>query len=284
VHFEFGALAVGRMHLRELLSCRVTISFRGHDLNFSGLDQQGCYLDVWSTADALHFLGESLWRRAQHRGCPPDKPHVLIPPAIDTDFFAPVDRQTPANDGSSERPIRILSVGRLHWAKGYEYALQAIRLVRDCGLNVEYHIVGDGQHLEAVAFCCHQLGLEDCVRLLGALHHGRVREEMLWADIFLHAAVSEGFSNAVLEAQAMRLPVVCTDANGLPENVVNGVTGFVVPRRDPVALAEKLLTLTNDPALRAQFGRAGRERVLRYFDLKQQLNAVSAFYDAVWSS
>lgn len=283
VHFEFGALAVGRMYLRELLGCRIVVSFRGYDLNFSGIDQADYYGEVWKQADALHLLGEDLWRRAQRRGCPPDKPHVLIPPAIDAAFFDPDDRETSTNDGSPERPIRILSVGRLEWKKGYEYALQAIRLMRDRGFDVEYHIVGDGQYLEAVAFCRHQLGLEDCVCLLGAQPRERVREQMLRADIFLHAAVSEGFCNAVLEAQAMRLPVVCSDAGGLPENVLDGVTGFVVPRRDPEALAEKLALFAADPELRWQMGQAGRERVCDRFNLGQQISAFAEFYQTVES-
>lgn len=283
VHFEFGVLAVGRMYLRESVGCRITVSFRGYDLNFSGIDQTDYYGEVWEQADALHLLGEDLWRRAQRRGCPPDKLHVLIPPAIDAAFFDPADRETTTNDGSSERPIRILSVGRLEWKKGYEYALQAIKLMRDRGFNVEYHIIGDGQHLEAVVFCRHQLGLEDYVHLLGAQLRERVREEMLWADIFLHAAVSEGFCNAVLEAQAMQLPVVCSDADGLPENVLDGVTGFVVPRRDPEALAEKLVLLTTDLQLRQRMGQAGRERVRNRFNLGKQIGAFAEFYQTVES-
>lgn len=283
VHFEFGALAVGRMYLRELLGCRVVVSFRGHDLNFSGIDQPDYYHEVWTSADMLHFLGEDLWKRAQRRGCPPDKPRVLIPPAIDVDFFEPTERKVTGNDATATRGIRILSVGRMYWTKGHEYSLQAIRILCERGLNVEYHIIGDGQYLEAIAFCRHQLGLEDCVCLLGAQPRERVREQMLWADIFLHAAVSEGFCNAVLEAQAMRLPVVCSDADGLPENVLDGVTGFVVPRRDPEALAEKLALLATDPELRQRMGQAGRERVCDRFTLGQQISAFAEFYQTVES-
>jgi len=83
VHFEFGALAPGRMYLRQLLGCRVVVSFRGYDLNFVGLDHPGHYNPVWETADGFHFLGRDLRRRALRRGCPPDRLHALIPPAID---------------------------------------------------------------------------------------------------------------------------------------------------------------------------------------------------------
>ncbi len=282
LHFEFGALAVGRMHLKDLLGCKVVVSFRGYDLNYVGLEEPLYYHEVWDKADALHLLGEDLWRRAQRRGCPQDKPHALIPPAIDTGFWNPGRRRRHVDKtGSAERPLRILSVGRLEWKKGYEYALQAVALLMAQGLQCEYHIVGDGSFLEPVAFARHQLGLEKEVKLLGALPREEVYEQMLWADVFLHAAVSEGFCNAVMEAQAMMLPVVSSDADGLPENVADGVTGFVVPRRNPRALAERLALLAADPDLRQRMGEAGRRRVLTHFRLEDQIEAFDRLYHMV---
>jgi len=256
VHFEFGALAVGRMHLKQLLRCKIITSFRGYDLNVCELEKVDCYRKIWESADAIHLLGEDLWQRAQQRGCPPDKRHALISPAIDTDFFKPALRQH--REDALERPLRILSVGRLEWKKGYEYAIQAVRLLRDLGVPCEYHIIGQGSFMEPLAFARHQLAMPAEVHFLGALPPREVRERMLAADIFLHAAVSEGFCNAVMEAQAMAMPVVCTDADGLPENVADGETGFIVPRRNAAALAEKLATLARDPALRRHIGEAGR--------------------------
>jgi colanic acid/amylovoran biosynthesis glycosyltransferase len=275
LHFEFGSLAPERMYLKELLNCRMVVSFRGYDLNYVGLDRPGYFQAVWDEADVLHLLGEDLWQRAQSRGCPADKRHVLIQPAIDVDEFKPKacdNRQDPAC------PLRILSVGRLEWKKGYEYALQAVRLLLDRGIACEYHILGGGNYLEAIAFACHQMGLEGVVNLLGAQPQPVVKEQLAWADVLLHAAVSEGFSNAVIEAQAMRLPVVCSDADGLQENIVEGVTGFGVPRRDPQALADKLAQLAENPELRWRMGIAGRERVLRCFRLEDQITAFENLY------
>ncbi len=79
----------------------------------------------------------------------------------------------------------------------------------------------------------------------------------------------------------MRLPVVVSDAGGLPENVADGVTGFVVPRRDPDAMAEKLAILINDPELRQEMGLAGRQRVEALFRLEDQIRAFGSLYDEV---
>jgi len=280
VHFEFGALATERMDLRELLGCRITVSFRGYDLNFVGLDQPGYFDAVWAGAAGLHFLGEDLWRRARRRGCPPDRFHMLIPPAIDVDFHKR-DEAELSRKSEGSRPLRILSVGRLEWKKGYENALLAIRRLLDRGVACEYRIVGDGDYLPAVAFMRRQLVLEGVVEVLGALPREDVRQEMQSADVLLHSAVSEGFCNAVIEAQSMELPVVCTDADGLRENVADGETGFVVPRRDPEALAAKLEVLARDPALRQRMGKAGRKRVLMNFRLSDQLDRLEDFYRQV---
>lgn len=278
LHFEFGTLAAGRMYLRELLDCRVVVSFRGYDLNFVGLDHPNHYGDVWDGADALHFLGQDLWRRAKERGCPADKRHVLISPAIDSEFLNPNQRRHSDSVGTKGRPLRIVSVGRLAWKKGYDYGLQAVRLLLDQGVDCEYHIVGDGDYFEAVAFARHQLGLTDEVTLMGRLGPHQVKAQMEWADVFLHPAVSEGFCNAVLEAQAMMLPVVCTDADGLSENVADGESGFVVQRRNPEAMAERIGLLAGNASLREKMGNAGRKRVLERFQLKEQIRAFEELY------
>ena len=122
------------------------------------------------------------------------------------------------------------------------------------------------------------MGLGDSVTFCGSMNHSAVLDKYVWADIFLHGAVSEGFCNAVLEAQAMGVPVVCTDADGLSENVADGITGFVVPRRDPAALAEKLALLAGEPTLRATMGAAGCRRVEAHFRMAQQLDAFEDFY------
>ena len=278
IHFEFGALAVNRMYLREFLNCHISVSFRGYDLNFSGHDQPGYYKEVWEKADGIHCLGKDLWTRAKRLGCSSGKFHMLIPPAIDTQSFSPGNFAQHTKKICKRKSLRILSVGRLEWKKGYEYSLEAIRLLRDQGIDLEYHIIGEGFYLEALAFCRYQLALEGCVHFLGPMGQEAIQQEMSQADIFLHSSVTEGFCNAVLEAQAMELPVVCTDAGGLPENVEDGVTGFVVPSRAPQTLAEKLRILAKAPKLRSQMGKAGRQRVLARFDLPTQLNAFEEFF------
>jgi colanic acid/amylovoran biosynthesis glycosyltransferase len=280
VHFEFGSGAADRGDLPALVGCKLTVSFRGLDLNYWGLDDTSAYDQLWPRLDAVHVLGEDLWRRARQRGCPPTMAHSTIAPAVDTAFFSPDAAPDPGSAGARDRPLRLLSVGRLHWKKGYEFAMEAVSLVRATGLAVEYRVVGGGPDEDAVRAAAADLAVADVVTFVGARPREVVRDELGAADILVHPAVSEGFSNAVLEAQAMGVPVVCTDADGLAENVFDGVTGFVVHRRDARAMAERILALAHDPGLRARLGTAGRQRALRLTPAAQ-LDAWQVFYGAL---
>lgn len=273
IHFEFGALAAQQMYLKELLDCNILVSFRGYDLNFTELNNPNFYSSVWQKADELHLLSEHLWEIAKERGCPSDKPYTLIPPSIDVSYFMKSENQP-----ASEDVIRILSVGRLEWKKGYEYALQAVKLLMDRGIACEYRLIGDGNYREALYFARHQLSLKNVAAFLGAQSPDMIRTQMNWADIFLHPSLSEGFCNVVLEAQSMEIPVVASDAGGLKENVEPAVTGFIVPRRDPQALADKMEMLALNFSLRKEMGTAGRKRVLHFFKIEDQIAKFEEIY------
>lgn len=278
VHFEFGSLATARPRMAAALGAKMSASFRGYDLNYVGLDDSEYYDAVWASLDAAHFLGKDLHQRALRRGLPLSVPCTLIPPSIDTDFFSPLAGNETRAEAPSSDELRLLSVGRLEWKKGYEYALMAVRHLLDRGIQVRYRIIGAGEYADAVRFAVHQLGLQTSVELMGAMSPDRVRAEMSATDLFLHAAVSEGFCNAVLEAQSMELPVVVSDADGLPENVAHGVTGLVVPRRDPEAMADAAENLAKEPELRRRMGRAGRARVVERFQLADQIDRFHQYY------
>ncbi|HEX7292072.1 MAG TPA: glycosyltransferase [Conexibacter sp.] len=279
VHFGYGTLALGRMHMRDILGCKVVVSFRGYDINYHGLDDPRTYDDLWAHADMVNCVSQDVWARAQRRGCPADKPHMVITDAADLSRFVAPER-TYGDVGTADRPLRVLSVGRLHWKKGHEFGLQAIRALVDAGVDVRYRILGDGPHRESILFAIHDLGLERHVELPGARRADDVRDAMRWADVCLHPAISEGFCVSVIEAQSMGLPVVCTDADGLGENVADGETGFVVARRDAGALTERLMELAADPALRERMGAAAVERAHERFGFDRQLDELETLYHA----
>src|SRR5690606_25467852 len=200
--------------LAHLLTCRLhgvrsVVSFRGFDICYYGLEDPGFYNDVWKFADVIHCRSEGIWQRCLQRGCPPDKPHQVIVGGIDVDFFDPGGRAHGMVAGSQERPLRMLSVGRLVWKKGHEYSIEALAKLVDQGIEAELRIIGSGTQDRSIRFAAFDLGVLDRVTLLGSMPRNDVRAEMRNADVLVMPSLSEGFGIAALEAQAMKLPVVC---------------------------------------------------------------------------
>lgn len=279
LHIEFDSQGLNWADLKHYLGgklgCKLLLSARGTLQRTSLLDTfPDAPTRLFAQADGYHFISEYLRANARRLGLGPGVRTWLIEPAIDLQLFSLPDAPE-AHDN-----LRVISVGSLVWPKGYEFAIDAIARVRAAGVPVEYAIVGDGPYREAAEFAARQWGLLESgvVQFVGALPREEVAAWLRRADVMLHAAVDEGFCNAVIEAQAAGLPVVCSDAGGLPENVQDGLTGFVVPRRDPPALAEKLILLARDSELRRRMGRAGRERASNRFDLTGQVAAFVQLY------
>lgn len=282
VHFEFGNLALGHLGACRDVGAASVVGFRGYDACYQQLHVPGYYDEVWNDATMLHCASEALWQRLRQRGCPPEKPHRVVPDGIDIDFFDPGDRVHTDVTGIPQRPLRLLSVGRLVWKKGHSFAVQALAELERRDIDARLTIIGGGKLSEEIYFTAWDLGVFDRLELLGSRSREQVRREALRADVFVSASVSEGFGVSVLEGQAMKLPVVCTDAEGLTENVLEGVTGYVVPRRDPVAMADRLAELASDPALRQRMGVAGRERVAAMYRIDQEIDGFEwLYYDAI---
>lgn len=170
-----------------------------------------------------------------------------------------------------DRPV-ILSVGQLKERKGLSYLVEACRFLRDRGIQFECRIVGEGPMRPGLQDQIQRLGLENFVRLVGALPHEAVMEHYEQATIFVLPAIlgadgdRDGIPNVILEALAMELPVVSTQHSGVPEVVEDGVNGLLVPPEDSQALAGALERLIYSPETRQRFGRVGRQIVAERFD------------------
>lgn len=269
IHFEWTVKAAGCSDALPLLTAPTVVSCRGSDVRVlaPGDARLAAELSrVFAAVDAVHCVSDAIAGDAMRLGADAAKLFVNRP-AVDLARFTPPPAALPAP------PLRILSVGRLHWVKGYEHALQAVRLLVDEGHDVRYRIVGGGEPEAgaAVRFAVRDLGLENRVELAGARSHDEVRQEMAAAHVLLVSSVSEGLSNAALEGMAMALPVVTTDVGGMAELVQDKIDGYLVAARDPVTMADRLARLADDPELRARMGAAGRARVAESFTVEAQL-------------
>ena len=279
VHFEWNSVAIDYWPLVERWRRPVVISCRGSQIqvrpHLPGQEEYVRGLErTLGGATAVHCVSAAIREEAAKFGLDRRKA-VVIRPAVDAEFFQPGGGRR-----GDDAEFRIVSTGSLHWVKGHEYALAAVRKLVDDGLQVRFEIIGDGKKAERqrLQYAIQDLGLESVARLRGALPPAAVREALQQADAFLLASLSEGISNAALEAMACAVPVVTTGCGGMREAVSDGVEGFVVPVRDPAAMAGALAKLAGDRELRERLGRAGRERVLREFTLARQMDDFLSLY------
>lgn len=158
----------------------------------------------------------------------------------------------------------VLSVARMYPRKRLSDLLRAAAILRARMPAVQVRIVGRGPEWEALGRLHAELGLGEAVALLGDLSRERLAEEYVNASAFCLPSVQEGFGIAFLEAMAAELPVVACRIAAIPEVVLDGTTGLLVPPRDPAALAEALERLIREPALARRLGQDGRRRALGF--------------------
>ena len=278
----------------SVISCRGSqINVAPHNPERAAL-REGLAL-TFGKATAVHCVSQQIRDEAARYGLDPRKA-VVIRPAVDPNLFrpalpppsergsavpSPFGRGLGRGSSSPDTPFRLVTTGSILWRKGYEYALLAVRQLVERGLPVRFDIIGDGPEGQRLLYTIHDLGLQEHVVWHGPLPPAAVVGRLQAADVFLLTSLSEGISNAVLEAMACGLPVVTTDVDGLPEAVGDGVEGFLVPPRDPAATADALARLAASPELRQRMGQAGRHRVLADFRLDDQADAFAGLFRKV---
>jgi colanic acid/amylovoran biosynthesis glycosyltransferase len=264
-HFEFGRLAAEYIDYIKTDAKPCVVSFRGSDiLVYPHIhpELKAVYREVIEHASRVHCTSQGVAHQVAQLG---GQQKIFINyPSVDTSFFCP-------NPNSQKDPNLIITVGRLEWVKGLPFALLAIAKLATDFPSLRYMIVGDGTSKDDLLFYTADLGIQDHVQFYGQASATQVKKLLEQASIFLLSSVSEGVSNAALEAMAMQVPVVTSAAGGMAEAVEDGVEGFVVPCYDPSALATKLRVLLDDEALREKMGENARQRILRDFTIERQV-------------
>jgi glycosyltransferase involved in cell wall biosynthesis len=278
VHLEYSGLAVAYLdalailgRTRLVVSCRGTAERMTPHTDPSRAEQ---LREMFSVVDRVHCVSWDMLHTCEAYGLDPAKAFVNHP-AIDVQRF----RRSVPYVARSRGPYKLVSTGRLHWAKGLEFGLLAVRALVDRGHDVRYEIIGAGPEEGRVRFAIHDLRLADQVTLAGRKSSADVHTALETADVYVLSSVSEGVSNAALEAMAMEVPIVTTNAGGMAEAVTDGVDGVVVPTRAPDKMADAIETLLADPAKRLELGRAGRRRVEREFSIEHQIAKFVAEYE-----
>ena len=222
-------------------------------------------------------------RLVRERGIPPDKISIIYN-GVELDQYNP-------NLYSSEEARRTLgipnnypivgTVGRLVYQKGLSYFLEAAKKVYSERKQVQFVIVGHGREeanlkylaeFQGISHVCTFAGLRfDIAQLLSAF------------DVFVLASILEGLPRIVIEAMAMKRPIVASDIDGVREQLRHNETGLLVPPADPKALAEAILDVLDDHEKAERLGRGARKYAEDMFDLERTLAKVEMLYEEVLS-
>jgi colanic acid/amylovoran biosynthesis glycosyltransferase len=267
VHCHFGPNGLVGAFLKDAgITKRLIVSFHGSDINtYPKRYGEGVYRYLYEAADLVTVNSRFTAGKVAANGCPESKIEILpVPLRIE---------EHPEADPAGREGLKVLTVGRLVEKKGHRYAIEAFARAKRAFPEAEYLVVGDGPLRGDLEARAKELGVADSVRFLGAKGDREVAELYARASIFVLASVTardgdmEGQGLVLQEAQASGLPVLSTLHNGIPDGVLDGVSGYLVPERDPDALAEKMIELLGDAKARARMGKAGREFVAARYDV-----------------
>lgn len=272
VHAHYATYpALAAWVCRRLVGTSFSFTVHAHDL----------YVDTSmlgrKIADARYVVTISNYNRAileQHNTA--HTPIRVVHAGIDTAAYHFRPRAIPA-DGQ----VRALTVASLQHYKGHAVLLEALAMGGPEVDRITLDLVGDGvlrSELEALA---DRLGLDDRVRFLGSCSEDAVRASLDAADLFVLPSLvaadgqMEGLPVALMEALACGVPTVTTELSGIPEIVVDGVTGLLATPGDAASLNTTLTAMVQRASATVEFAEAGRALVVREFDLRDSVSALA---------
>lgn len=189
-----------------------------------------------------------------------------------------------AGPPAAGRTDEVLAVGRLVPKKGFDDLIRAVAESARRGTGIEVRVIGEGPERVTLEALADRLGVAGMIRFTGAADSSEVAGAMRSAAVLAVPSVvtadgdRDALPTVVLEAMAAGLPVVATDVNGLPEMVVDGESGLVVPARAPDALAGAVAGLLPDRERRDRLAAAGRQRVERLFDVRDSVSQLGDLF------
>ncbi len=271
IHSHFGINGALAVYLKLIgVPGRYITTFHGYDVNsLPHKAAPGYYRELFRHGDRFTSNTEYTRRRAVSLGCD-EKKITILPVGLDIGKFSFRSRQLRPGEKA-----RLLTIGRLVEKKGHEYALKAVKSLVGKGVRLSYTIAGSGPEKERLEALSASLGLDGVVEFLHDINEAEALELYSRCHIFVLPSVTsrdhdrEGQALVLQEAQATGMPIVSTYHNGIPEGVVDGVSAFLVPERDHLALAKKIEQLVRNPASWPSMGIAGRRFVEGKYDIRK---------------
>lgn len=281
IHAHFGHNGIYILPLKKSLGLPMLTSFHGADVS-SRPRENPAYLadlrELFVYGDLFTVVSKAMQKRVAALGCPEDKIRVLRC-GIDPEKIP--FRTVKPEAGK----LTILSVGRLVEKKGMTWLLRAMTLVKaEDPEGFRLLIAGDGPLRNELEKLRDELGLHNDVNFLGTVTHQEIIELLRKAHVFILASCQgqngdcEGVPVSLMEAMAAGLPVISTFHEGIPELVIDGVSGLLVREKDYAALARAILSFKENLKLWPKMTRAARLRVEKEYNVNGQVAVLQAIY------
>lgn len=193
---------------------------------------------------------------------------------------------TPSGQPRSGEPLKLLFAGKLIERKGVTYLVRAVRLLKDCGADVRLKLVGNGYLKDSLKAEISDLGLENEVYMAGFLpsQSRELSDAYAGCDIFILPSIidsrgdTEGLGYVVLDAMAHGKPVIASAVGGITDMIKDGETGYLVPQKDPAALAEKIIFVRDHYAEAQRIAAQGWDHAVKNFTWEKAVEGLSAAY------
>jgi len=218
------------------------LSQRGYHINIRPFinETNFKYLEEWyPKIDGFHSVSNAIKLVSENIYTAPNKIDHVVYSGFDLPSI-PYNKDYRKSDSR----IEILSVGRDNWIKGYTYAIEAMLILLSKGVDFHYTIVGIGKDSEELIYLINEYALTANVTLLKSIPQEDVYKQMRNSHIVLLPSLSEGVANVCIEAMAIGTPVISADCGGMAELISGNNSGFLVPTRSALAIAEKVMDYT----------------------------------------
>ena len=244
IHIQWAKEIRDWIWLKFFFDMKLVLSLRGTHINSSPLadyELADIYKEYFPKIDKVHCVSNAIKKVAEKYGVRSSYAKIIY---SGVDLKKIELRKT---QKVNKNKIRILSVGRNHWKKGFNYAIIAASILKKEKFDFKYEIVSQGS--EENIFLINKLNLKDEVVFSNKLCHSDVIKKMRKSNILLLPSVEEGIANVALESMAVGLPVISTNCGGMPEVIQDGKNGILIKSREPFEIVEsikKIITMSSN--------------------------------------
>jgi colanic acid/amylovoran biosynthesis glycosyltransferase len=278
IHCQFGQNGLIGAFLKDCgFTDRLVVTFHGSDATvYPRKEGRDVYDYLFSRVDSVTVGTTFMTGNVMALGLDREKISV-VPAGILTEKY-------PQTDFAQRDRNMILSIGRLQEVKGFEYSIAAMAILRKRFPELRYLIVGEGSLGPKLQALIDAEGLSDAVFLVGKKDDTEIGELIRKACAFIVPSVrasngsEEGQGLVVQEAGMAGIPVVAAETGGIPDGVIDGKTGFLVPEKNAEAIAEKVRFLLENPDSAREMGARARDFVSGRYDVAALAKDIAKLY------